>query len=109
VNLNPLPPSFGPFGPDAKQQTSAERSAAIKKRRQSALELSQRVLADFSHTLQVGPDEWVTIVAQGSAVGPQGIEKSTLIVRAQKRDIDQFRSNTIDRAAFLNKISVVEY
>ena len=110
VNLNPLPRNnAGPFGPDVKPQTDADRAAAIKKHRESALELSRRVLADFSHTLEIAPDEWVAIVVHGSAVGPQGIQKSTLVVRAQKRDIDQFRANAIDRAAFLNKIAVVEY
>ena len=109
VNLNPLPPSTGPFGPDPKPQPAAERLSAIKKHRQSALDMSERVLADFSHTLEISPDEWVAIIVHGSAVGPQGIEKSTLVVRAQKRDIDQFRANAIDRAAFMNRIAVVEY
>jgi len=108
VNLNPLPQA-NPFGPAAKPQTDTDRLAAIKKHRQSALELSQRVLADFSHTLEINPDEWVAFIVHGSAVGPQGIEKSTLVIRAQKRDIDQFRANAIDRAAFLNRIAVVEY
>jgi hypothetical protein len=108
VNLNPQRPSMGPFGVD-KPQTVDERAASMRKNRQVALELSQRVLADFSHTLAVTPDESVAIVVQGASVGPQGMEKSTLVVRAQKRDIDQFRANAIDRAAFLNKISVTEY
>lgn len=109
VNLNPLPPSTGPFGPGPKPQTDAERAAAINKHRESALELSQRVLADFSHTLEIRPEESVAIIVQGSAVGPRGIDKSTLVIRVQKRDIDQFRANAIDRAAFLNRIAVVEY
>src|ERR1051325_6836052 len=108
VNLNPRPASLGPFGVDPVQ-SGKERMAAIRKNRQVALDLSQRVLADFGHTLEVTSDEWVTIVVQGAAVGPQGMEKSTLVVRAQKRDIEQFRSNAIDRTAFLNRIAVVEY
>jgi hypothetical protein len=109
VNLNPQPATLGPFGAQQPQQTPAQRVAVIKKNRQSALELTQRVLADFGHTLEIAPDEWVTLVVQGSAAGPQGIERSTLVVRAQKRDIEQFRANGINRAGFLNKIAVVEY
>ena len=108
VNLNPRPASLGPFGVD-QVQSDKDRVATIRKNRQAALELSQRVLADFGHTLEVTPDEWVTIVVQGAALGPQGMEKSTLVVRAQKRDIEQFRANAIDRTAFLNRIAVVEY
>ena len=109
VNLDPQPPSLGPFGPSPKQPSNAERAVTIKKNREAALALSRRVLADFGHTLEITPDESVAIIIQGSAVGPQGIEKSTLVVRAQKRDIDQFRANAIDRAAFLNRVAVVEY
>lgn len=108
VNLNPQRPSLGPFG-GPPPQTEAQRTAAIKKNRDSALGLSQRVLADFGHTLDIAPEESVAVVIQGSAVGPQGIEKSTLVVRAQKSDIDQFRANAIDRATFLSRIAVVEY
>jgi hypothetical protein len=108
VNLNPLPPSMGPFG-GPPQQTDAQRVAAIKKNRESALELSRRVLVDFSHTLPIADGEAVAIVVQGSAVGPDGMRKSTIVLRAQKHDIDQFRANAIDRSAFLNRIAVVEY
>jgi hypothetical protein len=108
VNLNPQPPSLGPFG-GPPPQTEAQRIAAIKKNRQSALELTERVLADFGHTLEIGPDESIAFIVQGSTVGPRGMEKSTAVVRAQKRDIDQLRANAIDRAAFLNRVAVVEY
>lgn len=108
VNLNPQPASMGPFG-GPPPQTEAQRLAAIKKNRQAALDLTQRVLTDFGHTLDVGGNESVAIIVQGSAAGPQGIDKSTLVVRAQKRDIEQLRANAINRAEFMNRIAVVEY
>ena len=108
VNLNPQLGSVGPFG-GPPPQTEAQRTAVIKKNRESALDLSRSAIADFAHTLDIGSDESVAIIIQGSAVGPRGIEKSTLVIRAQKRDIDQFRGNAINRTEFLTRIAVVEY
>ena len=110
VNLNPQPASLGPFGPERPVASARERADEARKNRQSALDMSERVLADFGHSLeQVPAGESVAIVIHGTAAGPQGIEKSTTVVRAQKRDIDQFRANTIDRAAFLHRLQVLEY
>jgi hypothetical protein len=110
VNLNPQPPALGPFGPERAAPSARDRAEEAKKHRQAALDMSERVLADFGHSLeQLGDDETIAIVIHGAAVGQQGIEKSTTVVRAQKRDIDQFRANTIDRAAFLRRLQVLEY
>ena len=108
VNLNPQPPSLGPFG-GPPPQTEAQRAAAIKKNHQAALDLTERVLADFGHTLEIGADEYVAVIVQSATAGPQGIERSTVVVRAQKRDIDQLRANAINRADFMTRISVLEY
>ncbi len=110
VNLNPQPPNLGPFGPFKPAPDARQRAEEAKKRKQTALEMSERVLADFGHTLaEIPAEESVAVVIHGAGVGEQGIEKSTTVVRAQKRDIDEFRANTIDRAAFLRRVQVLEY
>ena len=110
VNLNPQPASLGPFGPARPQQSPRERGEEAQKHRQEALDMSERVLADFGHTLEQLPAyETVAVVIHGTSVGQQGIERSTTVVRAQKSDIDQFRASAIDRAAFLHRLQVLEY
>jgi hypothetical protein len=108
--MNLSRPSMGPFEGESTPQSERLKREEAKRRRDAAKEMSERVLADFSHTLdQLSPDESVAIVIYGSAVGQLGLEKSTTVLRAQKRDIDAFRANTMDRAAFIRKLQVLEY
>jgi hypothetical protein len=108
--LNLSKPSMGPFDPPSTPQSERAKQDEAKHRRDLAKQMSEGVIADFGHSLdQLGPNESLAIVIHGSAVGQQGIEQTTTVLRAQKRDIDQFRANAMDRAAFLRKVEVLEY
>ena len=108
--LNLSRPSMGPFDPPSTPQGEKAKQDEARRRRDQAKQMSEGVIADFGHSLdQIGANESLAIVIHGSSVGQQGIEQTTTVLRAQKHDIDQFRANSMDRAAFLRKIEVLEY
>ncbi|HEV2386574.1 MAG TPA: hypothetical protein VGS20_04890 [Candidatus Acidoferrales bacterium] len=109
LNLSSSPPmgSFAPLLTPEKQR--AEREQEMK-RREQVKELAEKVLADFGQTLSDVPArESVAIVIHTVAVRDQGLERSVMVVQAPKEAIDEYHSNAIDRAAFLRKLSVMEY
>lgn len=92
------------------QPSDKVRREEQQQRRAAAKELAQKVLADFGHALtSLSAADSVSIVVHTLAVTTQGLEKGTMVVRAQKRDIDQLRANTISRDAFLHRLEVLEY
>ena len=102
-------PAAGPFG-GGRPASAAARRDEENKRREQAKQMAERVLADFGHSIdQLSPAESLGIVIHCSAVDEHGLQKSTVIVLAQKRDIDDFRSSKLDRTAFVSKLQVVEY
>ena len=107
--VNLARPSLGLFeSPTA--QTDRDRKQEEQKRREQAKAMAEKLIADFGHTMdQLGADDSLAIVIHGSAATDRGLEKTTIVVRAQKRDLDQLRANTLDRAAFLRKLQVLEY
>ncbi len=109
VNLSVNRGMAGPFG-GAPQPSPKVRKDEEKQRRDQARAMAEKVIADFGHTVeQLGANESLAIVIQGAAVGDHGVEKSTMVLRASKHDIDGLRANTLDRAAFLRKLQVLEY
>ncbi len=93
------------------QPTDKSRRDEAQQRRTAAKDLAEKALADFGHTMTslLGASESVGIVIHTSNVTPQGLEKATIVVRAQKHDIDQFRANAITRDAFMKGLEVLEY
>jgi hypothetical protein len=108
--INLSRPSMGPFEGSPTAATERAKREEARRKFDQAKELSQRVLADFGHTLdQLGPDESVAVIVYGSAATAQGVEKSTAVLRVAKKDVDQYRANALDRAGFLSKVQTLEY
>jgi hypothetical protein len=98
-----------PFGalPSAAERAKGDDAP---QRRALARTMSEKVLAEFGHTFDtLAAGESVAIVVQTTSATPQGLSKGTMLVRAQKRDIDQFRANTIARDEFTRRLEVLEY
>lgn len=110
LNLSPTSASMGPFSPVLTPQQERARQEQEVRRSAQAKELAEKVLADFGHTLSdLPPRESVAIVIHTVAVRERGLERSVIVVQASKEAIDRYRSNAIDRAAFLRQLEIVEY
>ncbi len=108
--INLSRPSMGPFEGTPTAATERAKREEARHKFDQAKDLAQRVLADFSHTLdQLGPDESVAVIVYGSAATAQGVEKSTAVLRVAKKDVDQYRANALDRAGFMSKVQTLEY
>src|SRR5947209_141332 len=109
INLSQSPASLGQFG-GGRPASAAARHEEETKRREQAKAMAQRVLADFGPTLeQLAPSESVGIVIHCSTITDRGVEKSTIVLRAQKHDVDDFRASKLDRTAFVSKLQLLEY
>lgn len=80
------------------------------RRREEAKAVAERVLADFGHTLtSLPPTEAVAVIIYTNAARDTGIERSTIVVNAGKQLISEYRSNVINRAEFLRRLTKTEY
>lgn len=109
LNLSPSS-NLGPFASLPTAQELKQRHATELRRRQQALELAERVLAQFGPSItDLGPQESVAIVIHTVALGEHGLEHSVIVVQASKKTMDAYRANAMDRAAFLKQLAVLEY
>lgn len=106
ISLTKIVAPFGPL-PSAAERAKTDDPQT---RRTQARTMSQKVLAEFGHTFDsLAAGESIAIVVQTTSATPQGLNKGTIVVRAQKRDIDQFRANAISRDEFMRHLEVLEY
>ncbi len=109
VNLTPVL-NLGPFNPALTPERDRAQRQEENRRREQAKAVAERVLADFGHTLtELAPNESVAVIIYTVAAHETGIEKSTIVVNAGKQLISEYRSNAIDRAAFLRRLTKIEY
>ena len=109
VNLTPLQ-SLGPFSaaPTAKEE-QAEREEEAR-RRQKAINVAEQVLGDFGQTFnQLAPGESVTIVIHTVAAHPGKIERSTIVLSAEKKLLDARLNHAINQEHFVQKLSKTQY
>jgi hypothetical protein len=109
VNLTPLL-NMGPFNSSPTPKREAAQRAEELRRREKAKAIAQEVLTNFGQTLSLlSPNESVAVIIQTAAAHPDKVERSTIVVSAEKKSIDERQANTIDRAQFARKLTTTEY
>ena len=111
VSLSPLR-NMGPFfAPSPRTPKSEELQREQENRqRDKAKAVAQQVLTNFGQTLrQLAPDESVAVVIHTVAAHPNKVERSTIVISAEKSLIDQRQKNSIDQAEFVRKLTTTEY
>jgi len=109
VNLTPLR-NLGPFSPvPTAKEEQAEREEEVR-RREKAVNVAEQVLGDFGQTFnQLNPGESVAIVIHTVAAHPSKIERSTIVLSAEKKLLDARLSHAINQEHFVQKLSKTEY
>lgn len=109
VNLIPLR-NLGPFSPaPTAKDEQAEREEEVR-RREKAVNVAEEILGDFGQTFnQLTPGESVTIVIHTVAAHPGKIERSTIVLSAEKKLLDARLSHAINQEQFVQKLSKTEY
>jgi hypothetical protein len=109
INLTPSG-DIGPFsGRPTVEGMKAQKEEAAR-RLEKAKTVAQNTLADFGHTLaDLDSKDSVAIVIYSVAVQPSGLDRNTIVMQCDKQLIDSYRKNSVDRAAFLRKLTVLEY
>jgi hypothetical protein len=109
VSLSPLQ-NMGPFSPPPTPKSEEMQREQENRRRDKAKGVAQQVLTNFGQIIrQLAPDESVAVIIHAVAAHPGKVERSTIVVSAQKSLIDQRQDNTIDQAEFVRKLTTTEY
>lgn len=109
VNLSPMR-NWGPFSAGAVAKSTEEQLQEENRRRERAKAVADQVLANFGQTLtQLVPGESVTIIIHTAAARPNKIERSTIVVSAEKKLIEERQAKLIDQANFVRKLRTTEY
>ena len=109
VNLTPLQ-SLGPFGPAPTPKTEQAQREEEVRRREKAKSVAQQTLGNFGQSLSpLAANESATIIIYAVAAHPGKIERSTIIVSAEKKLLDARVSGSLDQAHFIQKLSTTEY
>jgi hypothetical protein len=109
VNLSPFR-NIGPFNPTPTAKTeAAEREEEIR-RREKAKGVAEQVLTNFGQVLSQLPDgESVAVIVHTVAAHPGKVERSTIVISADKNLIAQRQSNAIAQAEFTRRLTITEY
>jgi hypothetical protein len=109
VNLSPWQ-TMGPFSPAPTPKSEELHREQEILRRDKAKAVADQVLTNFGQILrELAPSESVAIIIHTAAVHPNKLERSTIVVSAQKSLIDQRQNNTIAQAEFVRKLTTTEY
>jgi hypothetical protein len=109
VNLTPLQ-NLGPFSqaPTAKEEKG--QLLEENRRREKAVSVAEQTLGDYSQSLSVlEPGESVAIVIQTVAAHPSKIERTTIVISADKNLLLARQNQSLDQAHFVQKLSKMEY
>jgi len=109
VSLTPLQ-RLGPFSsPPAPKSEQAEREDETR-RHDKAKSVAEDVLGNYSQALaDLPPEESVTIVIYTVAAHPSKVDRSTIVISADKKLLDARLGRSLDQAHFVQKLSVTEY
>jgi hypothetical protein len=109
VNLTPVR-TRGPFSPaPTAKEEQAERTEEVH-RHEKAVNVAEQILGDFGQTFnQLAPGESVTIVIHTVAAHPGKIERSTIVLSAEKKLLEARLSHAINQERFVQKLSKTEY
>jgi hypothetical protein len=109
VSLSPLQ-SMGPFSPSPTPKSEELQREQENRRRDKAKAVAQQVLTNFGQILhQLAPGESVAVIIHTVAAQPSKVERSTIIISAEKSLIDQRQNNTIDQTEFVRRLRTTEY
>lgn len=109
VNLTPLN-NAGLFAPPQTPKNEQAQHEAELRRRDKAKQVAFDVLGNYGQAFaELSPDEFVTIVIHTVAAHPSKIDRSTMVLSADKRLLDLRISRSIDQAHFVQKVTITEY
>jgi hypothetical protein len=109
VNLTPLQ-NLGPFSPAPSPKTEQVQREEEIRRRDKSKNTALEVLGNYGQALgQLAPDESITIVIYTVAAHPSKVDRSTIVISADKKLLDARVSHAIDQAHFVQKLSITEY
>lgn len=109
VNLTPLQ-YLTPFTPAPTARDEQRQREEEARRRAKAKSVAQETLGNFGQSLSsLAPDDSVTVVIYLVAAHPGKIDRSTVVLSAPKKLMDERLSHLIDQAEFLRRLSTTEY
>lgn len=109
VSLSPLQ-NMGPFSPAPTPKSEELQREQENRRRDKAKAVADQVLTNFGQILrQLAPGESVAVVIHTVAAHPHKVERSTIVVSAEKSLIEQRQNSTIAQAEFVRKLTTTEY
>jgi hypothetical protein len=109
VSLSPLQ-NLGPFSAAPTSKSEQAQGENEIRRRDKAKAVAAQVLANFAQTLNLlATNESVAIIIHTVAAHPNKIERSTIVVSAERKLIEERQTNTIDQAQFVRNLRTTEY
>jgi hypothetical protein len=109
VNLTPMQ-NLGPFSAAPTPKEEKTQREEESRRREKAISLAEQTLGDYGQSLSLlAPGEAVAIVIQTVAAHPGKIERSTVVISADKNLLLSRLNHSIDQAHFVQKLAKTEY
>lgn len=109
ISLTPFE-TLGPFSPAPTQRNEQAHREEEARRRQKAKGVAEDTLGNYSQALaQLAPSDSIAIVIHAVAVHPGRVERSTIVISADKKLLDARQSRALDQAHFVEKLSITEY
>lgn len=109
VSLTPLQ-NLGPFSPPANAKTEQAQREEETRRREKAKAVAEDVLGNYNQSLTpLAPDDSVAIVIYTVAAHPSKVDRSTIVISADKKLLDSRLNRSIDQPHFVQKLSITEY
>jgi len=109
VNLTPLQ-NLGPFSQAPTPKEEKTQREEESRRREKAISVAEQTLGDYGQSLSMlGPAETVGIVIYTVAAHPGKIERSTIVLSADKTLLVARLNRSIDQTHFVQKLSKTEY
>lgn len=109
ISLTPLQ-NLGPFSPPPTPKSVQARREEEVRRREKAKSVVVEVLGNYGQAVsELAPEESVGIVIHTVAAHSDKIDRSTMVISADKKLLDARLNHSIDQAHFVQKLSITEY
>jgi hypothetical protein len=109
LNLTPLQ-DLGPFSQAPTPKEEKTQREEESRRRERAISVVEQTLGDYGQSLSMlGAGETVGIVIHTVAAHPGKIERSTIVLSADKNLLVARLNHSIDQAHFVQKLAKTEY
>lgn len=108
ISLTPLQ-NLGPFAAPTVKNDKVQREQELR-RREKAKNTAEEALGNFGQALgPLTPDETVAIVIHTVAAHTDKLDRTTIVISADKKLLDARLNHAIDQAQFVQKLSLTEY